>query len=369
MLASGTTNEVTDDFHFDTVTLRAGFSSTAIIVTSSSGPTSSASLGPHLGTTRLSHSHSFRHGANDLTSAVQETYSFMQKIQPTKTSQQRFLSSNVIGSADKVQFDTVIFASHLTSIASPVSLSSLRGLSSSVELYLSTTPMSPNYSSGHTAKTQTSTTLTGLRGMPPFTQNIQATETLQQRLSSSNVGGFEVSDDFHLNTVLLVTRFMSTVSIVSLSSRPGLSTSGRFQLISPSSPQSYYSRHTAKELPFTSLKVSRGMPYFTQTIQATKASQRRILSSKTINFEVSVDVYSRKVTLGTRFTSAHSVSMVIVSSNPSFSASDGPFLNGNKSTVTKEASETDRRETHAIQPTRASQERMFSSDTTNIKGN
>ena len=367
MFASGTTNEITDDFHFDTVTLRAGFSTTAIMVTSSSGPTSSASLGPHLGTTTLSHSHSFRHSAKDLTSAVPETHSFVQKIQPTKTSQQPFLSSNVIESAvtDKVHLVTVIFASHLTSIGSTVSLSSVRGLSRSVGLHLSTTPMSPNYPSRHTAKTQTSTTLTRLQGMLSLTQNIQATKTLQQKLSSGNVNGFEISDGFNFNTVLLT----STVSIVSLSSSPAYSTSGRFQGISTIFPQRYYSRHTAKELAFTTLTGSRGMPYFTQNIPATKASQRMILSSNTISFEGSVDVYSNKAILSTHFTSAHSVSMVILPSIPSFSASDGPFLNGNKSSVTKEVSETDMREKHTIQPTRASRQRMFSSDATDFKGN
>ena len=272
VFASSTTNEIADDFYFDTVTLRAGFSSTAIIVTSSSSPTSSASPGPDLGTTTLSHSHSFRHSANYL--SLQDTHSFMQKLQPTKTSQQRFLSSNAIESAvtDKVHFDTVIFASHLTSIGSTVSLSSARGLFTTGGL--STTPMSPNYPSRHTEKTQTSTTSTRLPGMFSFTQNIQAT----------------------------------------------------------------------------------------------KASQQRILSSNTIGSEVSVDVYSNKVILSSHITSAHAVSMVILSSSPSFFPSDGLFLSGNKSSVTK-VSETDRGETHTIQPTKTSQQRMFSSDATTFKGN
>ena len=364
VFASSTTNEIADDFYFDTVTLRAGFSSTAIIVTSSSSPTSSASPGPDLGTTTLSHSHSFRHSANYL--SLQETHSFIKKLQPTKTSQKRFLSSNAIESAvtDKAHFDTVIFASHLTSIGSMVSLSSVRGLLTTGGL--STTPMSPNYPSGHTEKTQTSTTSTRLPGMFSFTQNIQATKTSQQRLSSNNVSGFDVSDDFHFNTVLLITRFASEVSIVSLSSRRALSTSGRFQLISTSFPQSYYFRHTASA--FTTLTGSRGITYLTQNIQATKASQQRILSSNTIGSEVSVDVYSNKVMPSSHFTSAHAVSMVILSSSPSFFPSDGLFLGGNKSSVTK-VSETDRGETHTIQPTKTSQQRMFSSDATTFKGN
>ena len=277
MFASGTTNEVTDDFHLDTVTLRAGFSNTAIIVTSSSGSTASASPGPHLGTATLFHSHSVRHSTNDLTSTVQETRSFMQKIQPTKTSQQRFLSSNFIESAviDKVHSDTVISASHSTSIGSTVSLSSVRGLSTSVGLRLSTNAMSLNYPSGHIAKPQTSTTSTRLQGMVSFTQNIQAS----------------------------------------------------------------------------------------------KASQQRMLSSNIIDFEVSVDVYSSKVKFSSHFTSAHSVSMTILSSSHSLSASDGIFLNGNTSSVTKEVTETDREETHTIQPTKTFQQRMFSSKATRFKGN
>lgn len=364
VFASSTTNEIADDFYFDTVTLRAGFSSTAIIVTSSSSPTSSASPGPDLGTTTLSHSHSFRHSANYL--SLQETHSFMQKLQPTKTSQQRFLSSNAIESAvtDKAHFDTVIFASHLTSIGSMVSLSSARGLFTTGGL--STTPMSPNYPSRHTEKTQTSTTSTRLQGMFSFTQNIQTTKTSQQRLSSNNVSGFDVSDDFYFNTVLLITRFASKVSIVSLSSRRALSTSGRFQLISTSFPQSYYFRHTANA--FTTLTGSRGITYLTQNIQATKASQQRILSSNTIGSEVSVDVYSNKVMPSSHFTTAHAVSTVILSSSPSFFPSDGLFLSGNKSSVTK-VSETDRGETHTIQPTKTSQQRMFSSHATTFKGN
>lgn len=364
MFASSTTNEIADDFYFDTVTLRAGFSSTAVTVTSSSSPTSSASPGPDLGTTTLSHSHSFRHSANYL--SLQETHSFMQKLQPTKTSQQRFLSSNAIESAvtDKAHFDTVIFASHLTSIGSMVSLSSVRGVFTTGGL--STTPTSPNYPSGHTEKTQTSTTSTRLQGMFSFTQNIQTTKTSQQRLSSNNVSGFDVSDDFYFNTVLLITRFASEVSIVSLSSRRALSTSGRFQLISTSFPQSYYFRHTANA--FTTLTGSRGITYLTQNIQATKASQQRILSSNTIGSEVSVDVYSNKVMPSSHFTTAHAASMVILSSSPSFFPSDGLFLSGNKSSVTK-VSETDRGETHTIQPTKTSQQRMFSSDATTFKGN
>ena len=350
---SSTTTEVTDDFYFDTGTLRADFSNTAILVTSSSGPTSSASPGPHLGRTTLSLSHSFRNGAKELTSAVQETHSFTQKIQPTKTSQQSFFSSNVIESevTDKVYFTTVIFASHSRSMGSMASLTSVPALSTPIGLHFSTTTLSPSYSSGHMTKAQTSSTLTGIQGILSFTQNIQATKTLQQRLSSSNASDLEVS---------LVTRFASTVSLVGLSSPPALFTSGGLDLITTRFSQSYYFRPTANELTSATFTGSQGMLNFTQNIQATKASQQRILSS----IEVSGDVYSNNIVLKSQFTSAHAVSMVILSSRHTLPASDGLFLRGNKSSFTKEVPGM-----HSIQLTKTSQQRMFSSDATGSKGN
>lgn len=353
-------NEVTDDFYFDKSTIRADFSNTASLMTSSSGPSLFKSAGPDFGTTTLSQSYSFRQSAKQIIPTVREKHSFMQKIQPTETSQQRSLSSNI---------NTVKLATQFASAVSMVILSSRTALSTTGELHLSTPSLSLSNSFRHIAKDLTSTTLTGSREMSSFTQNIRAAKTSQQRLSSSNSIDFEVSDDFYFDTVSLVTRFASTVSIVSLSSRPALSTSGGLHLITTRFSQSYYFRHSAKELASSTLTASREMLYSTQNIQATKASQQRTLSSNTIGFEVSDDIYSSKVILSSHFTSAHAVSMVILSSSPGLHTSDGLILSGNKSSFTKEVPETGRRETRTIQPARTSQQRMFSSDATGSKGN
>ena len=329
-------------------------------MTSLSGPSLSKSTGPHFGTTTLSQSYSFRQSAKQILPTLRETHSFMQKIQPTETSQQRSLSSNI---------NTVKLATQFASAVSMVILSSRTALSTTGELHLSTPSLSLSNSFRHIAKDLTSTTLTGWREMFSFTQNIRAAKTSQQRLSSSNTIDLEVSDDFYVNTALLVTRFASTVSIVSLSSRPALSTSGSLHLITTRFSQSYYFRHTAKELASSTLTGSRGMLYSSQNIQATKASQQRTLSGNSIGFEASDDIYSSKVILSSHFTSAHAVSMVILSSSPGLHTSDGLFLSGNKSSFIKEVPETSRRETRTIQPTKTSQQRMFSGDATGSKGN
>ena len=272
VFASSTMNEVTDDFYFDTVTLKEGLSNSSSLVSSSTSPTFSTSAELHFGTKTLSQSYSFRHSVKESTPAVRGTHS-MHKTQATRTYQQLFMRSHVIESV--------------------------------------------------------------------------------------------VTDDY--NTVQLATQFASNVSMVISSSRLALSTAGELHFSTPTLSQSYSFRQTAKDLSSTTLKGSREMLSFTLN-GATKTSLPRLSSSNAIGFEVSDDVYSNKVILSSHFTSAHAVSMVILSSGPALPTSDGLFHSGNTSSFTKEVRERSRRETQNVSPTKTSQQ-MFSSDATGYKGN
>jgi len=350
--------KVTDDF--DKRTLRVGFSKKASLMTSSSDPTLSTSAGPHFGRTTFSQSYSFRQIMKQIIPTVRETHSFKHKIQPTISSQQRPLSSEI---------NTVKLTTQFFSPVSMVFLSSRTALSKTGELHLSTPTLSQSNSFRLIAKDFTSTTLTGTQEMFSFTQNTREGKTSQQRLSSSNTISFEVSNVFNSNTVLLVTHFTSTVRIVSLSSRPVLSTSGGLHLVTTRFPQSYYFRHSAKETASTTLTGSREMLYSTQNIQATIASQQRLLSSNYIGFEVSDDIYSNEVTLSSHFRSVHGESMVILSSSPILPTSDRLSISGNESSVTKEVPESGRGETNTIQPTKTSWKRTLTNDATGSTGN
>lgn len=371
VFASSTMNEVTDDFYFDTVTLRAGFSNTVSLVSSSSGPTFSTSARPQLGTTTLSQSHSFRHSAKEVTPSVRETRSFMQKIQPSKTSQQRFLSSNAIKSAvtDDFYINTVTIGTHFGSTIRLVSLSSGPALSTLDRLHVITTRLSQSHSIRHSAKEVTPTE----RETHSFMQKIQPTKTSQQRFSSSNVIDSEVTDDFYFNSVTLGTYFTSTVSTVILLSGPALSISDGLQLSTTTLSQSYSFRHSAKELPST---MSQETHSFIEKIQATKTSQQRFLSSNAIESAVTNDFYYNTVTLGTHF--SRTTSMAILSSGPAFSTLDDLHLSTTTSESdsfrhsAKEVIPTGSRETHMftqkIQPTKISQQRFLSSNTIGSKG-
>jgi len=362
-------NDVTDNFYFDTVTLREGLSSTASQVSSLQSPTFSTSAGLHLSTATLSQKYSFRHSANDSTPAMRETHS-MPKKPATRTSQQLFMSSNASESVitDDFYYSTVKITTQFASRVSTMILPSRPAIYRSGGLHRSTTTLPQRYSFRYTAKQHTLTILTVLREKLSFTQNIRATKTSQQRLLSSNAIDSDVSDDFYLNTITLVTHFTSAASIASLPSPPTLSSSVGLDLDTTTLSHSYSFRHTAKQLTSTTLGVSRKMLTFTQNNRVTKTSQQRISSRSVIGFEVSDNVCSNKVILSSYFTSAHAVSIVVLSSSHGLPISDGIFHRGNTSSFTKEMTERSRRETQKIRPTKTSRQ-MFSSDGTASKGN
>ena len=366
MIASSAMNDVTDVFYLDTVTLREGLSNTAGQVSSLRSPTFSTSAGLHLSTTTLSQKYSFRHSAKDSTPVMRETHS-MPKKQATRTSQQLFVSCNVIESVvtDDFYYSTVKLTTQFGSRVSTMILPSRPAIYTSGGLHRSTTTLPQRYSFRHTTKEHTSTIL---REKLSFTQNILATKTSQQRLFSSNAIDSDVSDDFYLKTITLVSHFTSTASIASLPSPPTLSSSVGHNLGTTTLSDSYSFRHTAKQLTSTTLGVSHTMLSFTQNNRLTKTSQQRISSSSVIALEVSDNVFSNKVILSSYFTSAHAVSMVVLSSGHGLPISDGLFHRGNTSSFTKEMTERSKRETQKIQPTKTSQQ-MFSSDGTGSKGN
>lgn len=369
VFASSAMNDVTDDFYFDTVTLREALSNTASQMSSLRSPTFSTSAGLHLSTATLSQKYSFRHTAKDSKPAMRETHS-MPKKPAIRTSQQLFVSSNVIESVvtDDFYYSTVKLTTQFGSRVSTMILPSRPAIYTSGGLHRSTTTLPQRYSFRHTAKEYASTILTVLREKLSFTQNIRATKTSQQRFFSSNAIHSDVSDDFYLDTITLVTHFTSTASIASLPSPPSLSSSVGLDLDTTTLSHSYSFRHTAKQLTSITLGVSRKMLNFTQNNRVTKTSQQRISSSSVIGFEVSDNVCSNKVILSSYFTSAHAVSMVVLSSGHGLPISDGIFSRGYTSSFTNEMTERSRRETQKIQPTKTSQQ-LFSSDGTGSKGN